>query len=94
MFGPRQQRILTLLDDHPDGLVVEHLLPAPSTRAARQERAKTLDALHRLVAAGLVNLIGKRHRTEIAGALVMRATPLCGAQSAYPLPAGQVSSPA
>lgn len=94
MLGPRQQAILAALDDHPAGVVVEVLLAEVSARPTPQERAKLLNALRRLAAASLVSLAGKRCRTEIAGALVMRSLRACGTPSNYSLPAGQVSSSA
>jgi hypothetical protein len=73
MIGHRQQRILAVLAGHPAGLVAENLLAAvcPSNSPPR-ERQRMLRAVHALAAAGQVSIVGKKNRTEVAGALVSR----------------------
>lgn len=63
-----RQRMLQVLTDGP--LVVDELIRRACPDVPRR---LALNCLHRLVAAGLVTLTDKPHRTEIAGCLVRLA---------------------
>jgi hypothetical protein len=70
MAGHRAERILTVLANHPAGLVTESLLAAMGSRGGA-ERQLMLRALRALEAGGRLSIESKKHRSEIATALVV-----------------------
>jgi Fe2+ or Zn2+ uptake regulation protein len=71
----RQERILAILAEHPAGLAAENLLAAVCPRGSRAERIRMLRTLRRLEEGGRLSIEGRRHRTEVAGALVVANPP-------------------
>jgi hypothetical protein len=69
--GHRQERILAALAAHPSGLAAENLLAAVCPPGSQVERHRMLRTLNALEQGGKLSIEGRRHRTEIAGALVV-----------------------
>jgi predicted transcriptional regulator len=69
MFGPRQQEIIDLLAEGPASL--EALIQ----RQQGQDRNHVMRRVRLLIAAGVVEIIGRPARRDLTGALVRLAEP-------------------